>query len=151
MCPHCFASGTQILGDEVHIICLCLTTKVVLDRFSVKFQRLTRLLDLPSLPHFLLNRRDNTTSPREPPPPNSAKGPTEMDTRSHPPTYAVSSRMPSAHTSHFYNQLLLTCPLMMRTQHRQTIMTIFHSFSPPLASNLYPYHQPTPCSHSSTP
>jgi len=49
VCPYCLASGTRILGDELHIICQCPTTKVVLDRFTVKFQRLTRLLDLPSL------------------------------------------------------------------------------------------------------
>jgi len=52
VCPYCLASGTWILGDELHIICQCLTTKVVLDRFAVKFQRLTRLLDLPSLTTF---------------------------------------------------------------------------------------------------
>jgi len=52
VCPYCLASGTRILGDELHIICQCPTTKVVLGRFTVKFQRLTRLLDLPSLTSF---------------------------------------------------------------------------------------------------
>ena len=33
-------------------MCQCPTTKVVLDRFTVKFQRLTRLLDLPSFTSF---------------------------------------------------------------------------------------------------
>jgi len=36
VCPYCLASGTWILGDELHIICQCPTTKVVLDRFAVK-------------------------------------------------------------------------------------------------------------------
>jgi len=35
------------------------------------------------------------------------------------------------HTSHLYNQLSLTCPLMMRTQHCQTITTIFTHPPPP--------------------
>jgi len=52
VCPYFLASGTRILGDELHVICQCLTTKVVLDRFAVKFQRLTRVLDLPSLNTF---------------------------------------------------------------------------------------------------
>ena len=67
------------------------------------------------------------------------------------PPYVVSSRMPSAHTSHPYNQLLLTCPLMTTMQRHQTTTTIRHSSSPPLASDLYSYHQPPPCLHSSTP
>jgi len=50
--PHCLASGTRILRDELHIICQCPTTKVVLDRFAAKFQRLTQLLDLPSFTTF---------------------------------------------------------------------------------------------------
>jgi len=52
VCPYCRASGTRILSDELYIICQCPTTKVVLDRFIVKVQRLTRLLDLPSLTCF---------------------------------------------------------------------------------------------------
>jgi len=52
VCPYCLASGTRILVDELHIICQCPTNKVVLDRFAVKFQRLTRLSDLPSFTTF---------------------------------------------------------------------------------------------------
>jgi len=62
VCSYCLASGTQILGDELHIICQCHTTKVVLDRFIDKFQRLTRLLDLPS---FITFSAEETT--RNPP------------------------------------------------------------------------------------
>ena len=47
-CPYCLLTGTHTLGDEVHVICLCPTTKIVLDAFSDKFQGLMRLLDLPS-------------------------------------------------------------------------------------------------------
>ena len=36
------------LGNEVHIICECPTTKIVLEAFTDKFKGLTRLLNLPS-------------------------------------------------------------------------------------------------------
>ena len=78
VCPYCLASGTRILGDELHTICQCL----VIDRFAVKFQQLTRLLDLPL--DYLLIRRDHTIINWEPPCPSFAKEITEMDTRSHP-------------------------------------------------------------------
>jgi len=67
VCPYCLASGTRILGDKVHIICQCPTTKAVLDRFTVKFQRLTRLLDLPSLTSF--STQETTRLVLENPPP----------------------------------------------------------------------------------
>ena len=71
-----------------------------------------------------------------------------------PPLFAVSSsRRPSTYTSHPYNQLLFTCPLMimMTTQSHHTTTMIFHSSSFPLGSTLYPYHHPAPCSQPSTP
>ena len=49
VCPHCFAIGTTVHGDELHIICHCPATKVVLEKFTSKFQSLTRLLDLPPI------------------------------------------------------------------------------------------------------
>jgi len=52
VCLYCLASCTRFLGDELHIISSCPTTKVILDRFTDKFQRLTRLLDLPSFTTF---------------------------------------------------------------------------------------------------
>jgi len=61
---YCLAYGTLILGDEFHIIWQCPATKVVFHMFTAKFQKLTRLLDLP---HYLLGRRDHTTNTREPP------------------------------------------------------------------------------------
>jgi len=128
VCPYC-ASGTQILGDELHIICQCPITTVVLDRFALK--PTAHATTCPYLPRFLLSRRDHTTSPREPPSTNRAKGPTEMDTRSQPPMLRV--RVCPPHTHHIITTIsvLLTCPLMMRTQHRQTMTTIFHSSTSP--------------------
>jgi len=67
VCPYCFASSTRILGDELHIICQCPTTKVVLGRFTVKFQRLTRLLDLPSLTSFSAEETTRTVLGNPPP------------------------------------------------------------------------------------
>ena len=86
VCPCCLTTGTRILGDELHIICQCSTIKVVLDKFTVNFQRLTRLLDLPSF-NFFSRRRDHTISTREPPCPSYATGITKMDTRIHPPLW----------------------------------------------------------------
>jgi len=69
VCPYCLASGTRILGDEHHIICQCPTTKDVFDRFVSKFQRLTRLLDLPSLTSFSAEEPTRLVSgPGNPPP-----------------------------------------------------------------------------------
>ena len=52
VCPYCLMTGTQILGDEVHIICHCPTTKGVLEKFTDKFIRLMRVLDLPPFATF---------------------------------------------------------------------------------------------------
>jgi len=35
VCPHCFAIGTTVHGDELHIICHCPATKMVLEKFTV--------------------------------------------------------------------------------------------------------------------
>jgi len=47
VCPHCLAAGITVLGDEMHIICHCPATKMVLAQFTAKFQGRTRFLDLP--------------------------------------------------------------------------------------------------------
>jgi len=150
VCPYCLASGTRFLSDELHIICQCPTTKVVLGRFTVQIQWLTRLLDLPNLPSLTSFSAEETTRlvVENPPPQILQKDLWRWIQETTPLCceFAYALR-----TQPLYNHLLLTYPLMMRTQHCQTITTIFHSSSPPLASNLYPYHQPTPCSHSSTP
>ena len=52
VCMHCLATGTTVLGDELHIICHCPATKVVLEKFTDKFKRLTRLLNLPPFASF---------------------------------------------------------------------------------------------------
>jgi hypothetical protein len=52
VCPHCLATGTTVLGDKLHIICHCPATKVVLERFTDKFQRLTHLLDFTPFASF---------------------------------------------------------------------------------------------------
>jgi len=52
VCPHCLAAGITVLGDEMHIICHCPATKLVLAHFTAKFQGLTRLLDLPPFASF---------------------------------------------------------------------------------------------------
>ena len=88
-----------------------------------------------SLTHFLLSRRDHTISPREHPPQILQK-----DLR----------RWIQQATPLYCEFAYAFRTLMMRTQHRQTTTTTFHSSSSPMAFNLYPYHQPTPCSHSST-
>jgi len=49
LCPHCLARGTAVLEDELHIICHCPATKVVLEKLTDKVQRLTRLLSLSQL------------------------------------------------------------------------------------------------------
>jgi len=67
VCPYCLASGTRILGDELYIICQCPTTKVVLGRFTVKFQRLTRLLDLSSLTSFSIEETTRLVQVNPPP------------------------------------------------------------------------------------
>ena len=77
---YCLASRTRILGDESHIICQCPTTKVVLDRFTVKVQWFTRLLDLPSLTSCSAEETTRLVLGNLPP-----QGPTEMGTRSNPP------------------------------------------------------------------
>jgi len=67
VCPYCLASGMRILGDELHIICQFPTTKVVLGRFTIKFKRLTRLFNLPSLTCF--SQEDTTRLGLGNPPP----------------------------------------------------------------------------------
>jgi len=52
VCPHCLHTGTPVLGDEVHTICHCPATKGVIEQFTAKFTRLTRLLDLPPFASF---------------------------------------------------------------------------------------------------
>jgi len=133
MCPYYLGIGTRILGDELHIICQCPGTEVLLYRFTAKVQRLTRLLDLPFL-HYLFGRRDHTTSTRNPPPQVLQKELRRLIKEATLSVARLSSHMPSAHTSHLYNQLLLTCPLMMTTQRPQTTTMIFHTSS----FNLYP-------------
>jgi len=58
VCPHCLHTGTPVLANEIHIICHCPATKGVLEQFTAKFQRLTRLLDLPLC--IFQTRRDDT-------------------------------------------------------------------------------------------
>jgi len=148
VCPYCLASSTRIPGDEIYIICQCPTTTVVLDRCTVKFQRLTRLIDLPSLTSF--SAEETTRLVLGNPPPQILQNDLRRWIQEATPLCCEFAYALRTHITSF-SQLLLTCRLMVRTQHRQTITTIFHSSSPPLASNLYPDHQPTPCSHSSTP
>jgi len=68
VCPHCFATGTTVLRDELHIICHCPATKVVLEKFSGKFQRLTRLLDLPPFASFTPDEMTQLIVGNPPPP-----------------------------------------------------------------------------------
>jgi len=57
VCPHCFDKGTTVLGDEFHIIYHCPATQGVLQQFTAKFQRLTRLLDLPPFASFTPDKK----------------------------------------------------------------------------------------------
>jgi hypothetical protein len=68
VCPHCLANGTSVLGDELHIICHCPATKVVLEKFTDKFQRLTRLLDLPPFATFTPEEMTRLVLGNPPPP-----------------------------------------------------------------------------------
>ena len=65
VCPHCLAAGTTVLGDELHNICHCPATKVVL---TDKFQRLTRLLDLPPFASFTPDQMTRLVLGNPPPP-----------------------------------------------------------------------------------
>jgi len=120
---------TRILGDELHIVCQCQTTKVVLNRFIVKFQRLTRLLDLPSLTSFSAEETTRLVLG------NYSPQILQKDIRrwipEGTPLCCEYAHVLRTHHMSGYNQLLLTCPLMMRTQHRQTITTISQWSSPP--------------------
>ena len=40
MCPHCLATGTSVLGDELHIICHCSATMVVAYTLRMHFTSL---------------------------------------------------------------------------------------------------------------
>jgi len=66
-CPYCRSTGTTILGDELHMICHCPATKVVLEQFTAEFQGLTRLFDLPP---FATSQPDAMTRLLGSPPPH---------------------------------------------------------------------------------
>ena len=68
VCPHCLATGTTVLGDEFHIVCHCPATKVVLEKFTDKFQRFTRLLDLPPFASFTPDQMTRLVLGNPPPP-----------------------------------------------------------------------------------
>jgi len=106
----------------------------------------------PSLLHYLLSRslRDHTISTWEPSCPSSAKGTTEMDTRSHPPLWWVRVCFP--HTHHIPSTSCCWHVLWWRWRSVMWQPRWFFTHPPPpgLASDLYSYHQPKPCSHSST-
>jgi len=52
VCQHYLATGTTVLGDELHIICHCPAIKRVLEKFTTNFHGLTQLLDLPPFASF---------------------------------------------------------------------------------------------------
>jgi len=68
VCMHCLATGTTVLGDELHIICHCPATKVVLEKFTDKFKRLTRLLNLPPFASFTQDQMTRLVLGNPPPP-----------------------------------------------------------------------------------
>ena len=67
VCPHCFDKGTTVLGDEICITCNCLATQGVLQQFTAKFQRLTRLLDLPPFASFTPDEKTRMVLGNPPP------------------------------------------------------------------------------------
>jgi len=68
VCLHCPAAGITVLGDEIHIICHCPATKLVLAQFIDKFQGLARLLDLPPFASFTPDEVTRLVPGNVPPP-----------------------------------------------------------------------------------
>jgi len=68
VCLHCLATGKTVLGDELYIICQCPAIKVVLAKFTDKFQSLTRLLDLPPFASFTPHEMIRLVLGNPPPP-----------------------------------------------------------------------------------
>jgi len=68
VCPHCLAAGIAVLGDEMHIICHCPASKLVLAQFTAYFQGLTRLLDLPPFASFTPDEMKRLVLGNLPPP-----------------------------------------------------------------------------------
>ena len=72
-CPHCPStplfdgSSTAPLGDEEHILFDCPDTRDVMREWSPKFDRMTRLLDLPVF-HSMPRRTQISVAMGEPPP-----------------------------------------------------------------------------------
>ena len=68
VCLHCLAAGITVLGDEMHIICQCPATKLVLAQFTAKFQGLTRLLELTPFASFTPDKMTRLVLGTPPPP-----------------------------------------------------------------------------------
>ena len=142
MCPHCLATGTTVLMDEIHIICHCPATKVVLGEFTDKFQRLTRLLDLPP---FASSTPDQMTRLVLGNPPPTVLNKNLKGILQKPPQSVVSSHTPSACMSHPSILLLYTCPLMMMPHCRLMAMMISHLSYFHLVSSQRPCHHLVTC------
>ena len=91
VCSHCLTTGTTVLGDKLHIICHCPATKVVLEKFIDKFQRITRLLYLPPITSFTPDQMTRLVL-GNPPPPVLNKSLKGWDYRSHPHLWWVGIR-----------------------------------------------------------
>ena len=95
VCPHYVATDITVHRDEIHIICHRSSTLVLLEKFTARFQGLTRLLDLHPFATFISEEMTQmqppTTSAEE-----SHKG---LDYGSNPTLCQV--RICPLHTCHF--------------------------------------------------
>jgi len=142
VCLQCLAAGITVLENEMHIICHCPATMLVLAQFTNKFQGLTRFVDLPLFASFTPYEMTRLVLGN---PLHQSSLKTSKAGLQKPPPSVASLHTPCVCTSHPFILLLWICPLMMMLPCHLIAMMISHpSYFHPVSSQR-PHHHMATC------